>query len=850
VGRGLVCLVIVVWSLLGQTAAPTAAIEGRVFDSSRAAIPGALVTAVHEATGTQRKVTTGGDGRFSLTHLAPGEWSVKVAAAGFAEVEMEELNLSIGQTLRQQFDLAPAGAAERLEVRERADAVDAAAATAAVALGEERIEEAPARNRNYLGFVLLAPGAAPSAGASPQRSITGTRAAAADSGFSFAGMRGRNNALSIDGVDNRDETTGGNRVAIGLEMVHEFRVSATETGAELGGAAGGVLNVVTRSGENLLHGDVTFFAQNGRFNAAKPDVAILQRPRFRRVQPGVSLLGPLVRDRTFYAFAVEFEDESGEEFNPVQRDFYPTGARGTEAAWKLNHTISEHDAVAVRYAFSRGRVRNDAQGTENFADRSAQGSSLTEDHSLTGSHLHVFSPRFVQEWRAQFAERVQNFTPNGAGPLDDIPGVYATGTSPRLDADRKERHYQIVETLNAIAGRHRFSAGFDLHAVTLDASIRNRFAGVRVYPSFPAHKSGTPQMVIQAFGDPRTQMATLPFGAWAQYRAEVAPGLQVEAGMRIDRQRMPAGLPSSSNNIAPRAGIAWRPRTSGSLVLRAGAGLFFDRYPLLFLNEAVQKDGVRAWETINGMRSRYSVSRDFPSTYSRKFTFGAEKGIGKVATVTIEAMQVRGFHLPRMRNIAGTIPAHFLLEQTAKSDYAGVTIAFHRRMTGDFALLASYTRAATRDDASDFDEQPLDPFDLRKDWGRSRQHLPHRMAVSALYEWEGVTFAPIFSWNAGRPLNTLLPFDANGTGAYPLTARPAGVRRNSFTTRAQTNFDLRVMKTFPFHENRSRLQVGLEAFNVSNSPQSARFCSFVNCLGASLESLPGRQVQFLMQFEF
>lgn len=842
--------ILIAGALCGQTSTSTGSIEGRVFDSSGAAIVGARVAAVHEATGTQRSTSTGVDGRYALTHLAIGEWSVKVTAPGFVAVELEDLALSIGQTIRRQFDLSPAGAADRLEVRERVDAVDTAAATASVALGEERIEESPARNRNYLGFVLLAPGVAPSAGSSPQRSITGTRSAAADSGFAFGGMRGRNNSLSIDGLDNRDETTGGNRVAIGLEMVHEFRVSATETGAELGGAAGGVLNVVTRSGENLLHGDLTFFAQNGRFNAAKPDIAIPLRPQFRRYQPGWSLLGPIRRDKTFYAFAVEYEDETGQEFNPVERNYYPTGARGVEAAGKLNHYFSEKDALSVRYAMSRGRVSNDVQGTDNFADRTAQGSSLTADHSMTATHLHVFSPRVVHEFRAQFAHRGVTLTPNGAGPFIDVPGVYATGAAPRLDGERTERHYQAVQMLNVTAGRHRLSFGYDLHAVTFDASLRHRFAGVRIFPTLAAYKSNAPQLTIQAFGDPRTEMATLPFGSWLQYRAELRPGLQLEAGLRFDRQRMPAGIPSSSNNFSPRMGMAWRPSRNASFVLRAGTGLYYDRYPLIFLNEAVQKDGVRAWELFNGKRARYSVSREFPSTYSRKFTFGAEQGIGKASTLTFEALHVRGFHLPRMRNIAGTLPAHFLLEQTAKSNFAGATVSFHRRIANDFALLASYSRSTTNDDAADYDEQPLDPFDLRKDWGRSRQHLPHRIAVSALIEWEGITISPIYSWNAGRPLNTLLPYDAYGTGAYPLTARPVGVARNGFTTRAQSNLDARVMKTFPFHENRSRLQIGLEAFNLTNSPQSIRFCAFVNCLGASLESLPGRQIQFLTQFEF
>src|SRR5437660_11605667 len=107
------------------------------------------------------------------------------------------------------------------------------------------------------------------------------------------------NTLSIDGVDNRDETTGGSRVAIGLEMVHEFRVSSTATGAEFGGAAGGIVNVVTRSGTNLWHGDATFFGQNDRLNARDAEARSPTSPEKRRYQPGTSLSGPIRRDRNF-----------------------------------------------------------------------------------------------------------------------------------------------------------------------------------------------------------------------------------------------------------------------------------------------------------------------------------------------------------------------------------------------------------------------------------------------------------------------------------------------------------------------------------------------------------------------
>jgi hypothetical protein len=507
-------IALLVTSLHAQNSSVTATVRGIANDASGAPIPGARVIVRNQDTGGERTIGTDAAGQFSVTGLARGTYTILVEAAGFSSVSVKPFLLSVGQVVTQRFELQPARITERVEVNEKPEPIDATASTASVALGYERIEEAPARSRNYLNFVLAAPAVAPSAGTSSQRTMTGTRTPLSDSGFTFGGMRPRNNAIQIDGVDNRDETTGGNRVAVGLEMVQEFRVAGTAVGAEMGGAAGGLLNMVTRSGVNIWHGDVTMFAQNEIFNARRTEVASSTRPQFRRYQPGVSANGPIRRDRTFISGATEYEHESAEEWSNVPEDavdainqalssplysrsgltalrgLYPTGTRGTDLSIKLNHQASEKDMFSTRYAFSRGRVRAEVQGPDNFTDQSAQGSSVTVDHSLVGSWLRVVSPTVINDLRVQFAERSMELRPNAGGPMLDIPGVATLGQFYRMNADRTERHYQVVENANFVVGGHRLSAGADLHAVTLDAVLRNRYAGIYVFPTLDAFTQG------------------------------------------------------------------------------------------------------------------------------------------------------------------------------------------------------------------------------------------------------------------------------------------------------------------------------------------------------------------------
>ena len=236
------------------------------------------------------------------------------------------------------------------------------------------------------------------------------------------------------------------------------------------------------------------------------------------------------------------------------------------------------------------------EGADNFSDLSARGSSRTVDHSLVGSWVRVSTARLVNDLRFQLASRTVDLTPNSAGPMLEIPGVLTLGQSYRLDASRREDHGEIAESLNYSAGRSQLNVGFNLHDIRLDARLANRFAGIYLFPTTADFLAGRPDVFFQAFGNPATLFSTLPIGFWMQDRWQPTAGLTIEAGFRYDRQRMPAGLPSSSDNLAPRLGMAWKPGRNSPYVLRAGFGLFYDRYPLAFLNDATQKNGTSAFE--------------------------------------------------------------------------------------------------------------------------------------------------------------------------------------------------------------------------------------------------------------
>lgn len=885
--------------LLWAQSSTTGNLQGTVADATGSPLPETRLTLRSLSSGAQRTLQSQSDGRFSAFGLPIGTYSLRADRDSFSPVTVEPLVISVGQTSTQRIVMNLAAVSQKLDVQEQADALQTTAPSANVTLGGDRIEEAPAQNRNFLNFVLIAPGVAASAGANTSRSSAGLRNSFNDSGFIFNGMRGRNNSISIDGVDNRDETTGGNRVAVGLEMVQEFRVAGTTVSAEFGGAAGGIVNMVTHTGQNEWHGDFTLFHQNQYLNARNSEAEVTGRPEARRWQPGLSTGGPIRRDRTFFFLAVEQSWESIQEWSdapkstplinaalqsppfanaPVRsltRGLFATGEHDTEFSIKFTHLLSASQSLTARYAFSRGRVQRDVQSGDNYLDQSARGSSRLIDHSFVGGWSATIGTGAVNDVHLQYGQRSAEITPNVAGPEYDIPGVATFGMSARLEQNRTERHGELVESLQIARGKHLLGFGVSAHVIDFEGTLANRYRGVYIFPTLADFLAGRPDVFLQAFGDPRTSLRTIPLGFWAQDRWQITKGLSLDFGVRYDRQPLPAPFPTSNRNIAPRLGLAWHPNGNSGWVFRAGAGLFYDRYPLEFLNYGIQKDGVQGFEQyvtgsnaqqaftlaqagtlsapLPGQRLTYTPVGKFPSTYSRKVVIGAERRIDKNTTLTVEASDVHGLHLPRIRSM---LPV-YLLEQSASSTYRGVAVTVNRRLSNEFAFLASYNYGRTHDDASDYDEQPLDPHNTRLDWALSRQHQAHHASFSGVFDLfnegplKNTTLAPVFTWGSGRPLNTLLTTDVYRTGAYPISARPIGVGRNTAWTPRTVSFDARIMKTIKVLRERARLQFGVEGFNLMNHTNRLRVSPYLtSSFGGLIEAQNPRQVQLMIQLEY
>src|SRR5262249_27319729 len=180
------------------------------------------------------------------------------------------------------------------------------------------------------------------------------------------------------------------------------------------------------------------------------------------------------------------------------------------------------------------------------------------------------------------------------------------------------------------------------------------------------------------------------------------------------------------------------------------------------------------------------------------------------------------------------------LETSAASTYHGLTLTLNKRLSDEFELMASYTFSKVIDDASDFDEQPQNPYNLRVERGLSRQDVRHRFVVNSLFDlpigedendrgksrtqenlidkvFGHIESAPIFTFSSGRPADILTGADEERSHAYPFASRPVGFGRDTLQTPRSVNIDVRIVKYIPYGEQR-RLDFTAEAFNLLNHP--------------------------------
>jgi hypothetical protein len=512
-----VCLVCCATQARAQTRATTGDLRVIAIDESALPLPGVRIAVVHAETGVERAAVTGQDGHATASALAVGRYTMRAELDAFRTVTIDDITIELGATIEVRMTMRLASRAETVDVVAPMPLVDIQRTAVSTVINERQIAELPIDRRNYISFAVLA------AGVATDRTLN--QGPAETSGLSFAGQSARANNITVDGLDNNDDATGGVRAVFSQDAVREFQVVVHSYSAEFGKASGGVVNIVTRSGTNRVTADGFGFFRDrglnsrGHFDNVDPSGAAvrLSKAPFRQRQYGGTLGGPLKRSRTF-AFtsferlsirnsaAVTIDDRTAVSHPilavvlgtapqilksagfPVETGNVPFDVRTTTGLVKIDHVMSAGTNVGLRFNIADGSNGN-SQPFGGIVARSRGGVLDNRDYAFAGSLTSV-RRRLVNELRFQIARRDQEVRSldsscdgpcadhTQGGPALEIVGVARVGRHNFLPQRRNNIRYQVLDTVSLERGRHLLKAGVDFNLVdNRDVSLPLNFGG-------------------------------------------------------------------------------------------------------------------------------------------------------------------------------------------------------------------------------------------------------------------------------------------------------------------------------------------------------------------------------------
>src|SRR5215469_6608806 len=303
----LLCMGVLLLSLGGAKAfaqaTASATIQGTVTDKSGAVVAGAEVVAKNKATDVTRTAASDETGSYRFELLPVGTYMVNVTKQGFA-VFSQTIEILVGQTATVNAELKPGAESEVIEVTSEAPLLDQAKTDVSQNITPTEVEELPMVGRDVANLAYLAPGVKSANSYDPTKNRYAI--------LSVNGDGGRN--VTVNGVDNKDNTVGGPVMQLPLEAVQEFQISTQRFSAVNGRSEGAAINMITKSGTNLLHGSIFGYFRDTSLNTDEKDpngdgTATTSHPDYTRQQFGGSLGGPFKKDKLFGFFALERERE-------------------------------------------------------------------------------------------------------------------------------------------------------------------------------------------------------------------------------------------------------------------------------------------------------------------------------------------------------------------------------------------------------------------------------------------------------------------------------------------------------------------------------------------------------------
>src|SRR5215813_12246858 len=449
----------------------SSSIQGTVTDKTGAAIVGAEVTVTNAETGVSRSMKTGSDGGYRFDPLAVGYYNLSVSMTGFDKSRAERVQTLVGSTTTQNFTLGVGSATETVEVNAEAPLLDSLKTDVSQNITPKEVQDLPLIGRDVANLAYLSPGVKAADSYDPTKNRYAI--------LSVNGDGGRNVNVTVNGVDNKDNTVGGPVMQLPLEAVQEFAISTQRFSAVNGRSEGAAINVITKSGSNSYHGSAFGFFRDQALNAAQkpPDPAnntfTETTPPYTRQWFGGSIGGPIKKDHLFAFFAMERQREHTslaetptalKQLNLVTSlgaqpaAIVPTPFFENRLSGRMDWTISNKHSAYLAVA---------TQANNSLNDQSNGTFDLTEGN-FTVNHMQIanitvnsaFSSTLVNQFTAGWQYWNNLIDSTGRTPLITFPSAQF-GTNTNVPQNSIQRKWQFKDDISKTIGKHTLKSGFD-----------------------------------------------------------------------------------------------------------------------------------------------------------------------------------------------------------------------------------------------------------------------------------------------------------------------------------------------------------------------------------------------------
>jgi len=609
----------------GQAASTSGRLEGLVLDSAGAAVPGATVVITNKKTGVSTTLKSDEDGHFVALYLPPGIYEVTVEKDGFQKQVLRDTAVEVGTTTALHPRLTVGQVETSVIVSASAVAVDPTQSSLGTVVDNQSIQSLPLNGRNFTDFALLTPGATTDG----------------DFGMiSFNGIAGNFNNYTVDGGNNNNaffaQQIGRTSIPFQFseDVIQEFQVTSTGYEAEFGQAGGGLVNSVTKSGGNMVHGDGYYYIQDSAFSANDfiDNSKGIAKPSDRRQQFGGTIGGPIKKDRLFYLANYEgqvrnepltvnnsaalinlpanfFQDNPGiaAQVDAASGSF-PRSFNQNTAFAKLTGNINDKNSFAATYNYQRYRSPH---GYFNTPTSTGDGLALTDGATSQFFQFSVqtaFSTSSVNDFRFHFGSDYHFDLPpspvtSPAVTIQNPDSGFVFGGA-RFQLATTDKRYQFVATLTKVLGRHTAKFGVDININHDSDYFVYGPKGEYRFAKLSDVATGFFELYLQSFGQSTALFTSPTYSFFAQDQFRATRRLTLNYGLRYDLQVLPqpkpcnpdyvatCHIPYSKNMLSPRVGFAYSLDSKNSTVLRGAFGLFYIQTDLLDVSTASISNGV------------------------------------------------------------------------------------------------------------------------------------------------------------------------------------------------------------------------------------------------------------------